>query len=231
MRSLPLPEVRPLTVAHRAANDLARLREAQAAGVDMVEGDLWLYRGRLEVRHLKTLGPVPILWDRWTLATRWTWGLELAEVLAAMRPETGLLLDLKGTDRRLPDAVAEAVAERGRDVTVAVCSRNWALLEPFNGRPEVTVVHSVGSLAELRRVAGWLTGHGQHAVSVHQRLLTPEVIRVLKERARAVLTWPVNSEGPARRLLAWGVDGIISDDLDLLRRAVSCREAGGGGLA
>src|SRR5689334_1876625 len=37
---------RPLAIAHRAANGLARLREAQQAGIDVLECDVWLYRGR-----------------------------------------------------------------------------------------------------------------------------------------------------------------------------------------
>jgi glycerophosphoryl diester phosphodiesterase len=46
--------VRPrLVVAHRAGNDLARLRAALDAGADLVEADIHAFRGRLEVRHHK----------------------------------------------------------------------------------------------------------------------------------------------------------------------------------
>ena len=58
----------PFLVAHRAGNDLALLRRAEERGITHVEADLHLFRGRLEVRHLKTVGPLPILWDQWTLA-------------------------------------------------------------------------------------------------------------------------------------------------------------------
>lgn len=44
----------PLAIAHRAGNDLRALGAAARAGVDLIEADIWPWRGRLEVRHLKT---------------------------------------------------------------------------------------------------------------------------------------------------------------------------------
>ena len=49
-------------------------------GADLVEADVRLYRGRLEVRHLRTVGPLPILWDRWQLAAPRRRRLQLAEL-------------------------------------------------------------------------------------------------------------------------------------------------------
>ena len=61
----------PLLIAHRAGNDPAHLRAAEDAGADVIEADLHLWRGRLELRHLKTAGPLPVYWDRWALAPPW----------------------------------------------------------------------------------------------------------------------------------------------------------------
>ena len=61
----------PLIVAHRAGNHLDKLAEAFALGVDYAETDVWLHRGRLEVRHEKTLGPLPLLYDRGRLFPGW----------------------------------------------------------------------------------------------------------------------------------------------------------------
>ena len=52
-----------LAIAHRAGNSLTELRQAAALGVDAIECNVH-ERGRLEVRHLKTAGPLPFLWDR-----------------------------------------------------------------------------------------------------------------------------------------------------------------------
>ena len=108
------PGMRPFVVAHRAGNDLDRLQRAQELGLGVVEADLHLYAGRIEVRHLKTLGPLPVLWDRWTLASPWAPRLRLDRLLASVRPGTELMLDLKGRDRRLPALVAAALESTRR---------------------------------------------------------------------------------------------------------------------
>ena len=82
----PVSATEPLTVAHRAGNDLAALREACSAGVDLVEADLRYHRGRLEVRHLKTMGPVPLLWDRWSSPHPGTARFFLQDLLPVRRP-------------------------------------------------------------------------------------------------------------------------------------------------
>ena len=73
-------------VAHRAGNDLARLQEAERLGVALVEADVRLWRSRLEVRHLKTVGPLPILWDRWRLANPFARRIELRDLLGQRAP-------------------------------------------------------------------------------------------------------------------------------------------------
>ena len=99
-----------ILVAHRAANTPATLRAAQGA-VDAVEADVHLFRGRLEVRHAKTVGPVPLLWERWYLLPRDTPRPLLGDLLAAAESlDTALMLDLKGPDPRMAGAVARAVA-------------------------------------------------------------------------------------------------------------------------
>src|SRR5688572_32073782 len=122
--------LRPFVVAHRAGNDLDRLRSAAALGLPLAEADVHLHRGRLEVRHLKTAGPLPVLWDRWKLASARAPRLELETLLSAGAGGPELMLDLKGHDRQLPGRLLRALAltEPGRRVTV--CSQDWSLLEP-----------------------------------------------------------------------------------------------------
>src|SRR4051812_45642760 len=107
----------PFIVAHRAGNDLDLLRRAESVRPRLIEADVHLFRGRLEVRHLKTLGPLPVLWDRWYLAPPGTPRLELHQVLAAAGPETALMLDLKG-GARLARRVAGALEGRRGPVSV-----------------------------------------------------------------------------------------------------------------
>ena len=202
------PAPAPFIVAHRAGNDLARLRAAEAPELPLVEADVHLFAGRLEVRHRKTVGPIPILWDRWELAPPWAPRLRLEELLAAAAPGTELMLDLKGHDRRLPGRVLAAIEAAGLPSRLTVCSQDWRLLEPLAGLPEIRVVHSVGNgrqLARLRRLPGTLAG-----VSIHERLLDAGIVADLRRRAALVLSWPVESGVQARRLVGWGVQGLIS---------------------
>jgi len=204
----------PFVVAHRAGNDLGILRRAEALAPRLVEADLHLRRGRVEVRHLKTMGPVPLLWDRWRLAPGWTPRLQLEALLTAAAPGTELMLDLKGRDVRLSRRVADALAG-ARPSRVTVCARNWALLEPLRDLPGVRLVHSVGSRRQLRALRRRFAG-GLGGVSVHRDLLDPATVADLQRRAEFVITWPVSTLDEARALGDWGVDGVITERFDAL---------------
>jgi glycerophosphoryl diester phosphodiesterase len=209
----------PFLVAHRAGNDLERLRAAEALGLPLIEADVHLFAGRLEVRHRKTVGPIPILWDRWELAPPWAPRLMLDELLAAAAGGDELMLDLKGHDRRLPGRVLEAVESSPLSGRITVCSQDWRLLEPLAAHPEIRVVHSVGNarqLARLRRNPRPLAG-----ISIHERLLDAAVVEDLRRRAGLVLSWPVESVAQARRLIGWGVDGLISRSFEQLAAELS----------
>jgi len=215
----------PFVVAHRAGNDLAMLRHAEGLAPRLVEADLHLRRGRVEVRHLKTMGPVPLLWDRWRLAPGWTPRLELRALLAAAAPSTELMLDLKGRDVRLSRRVAEALACELRAPRVTVCARNWALLEPLVGCEDVRLVHSVGSRRQLRALRRRFAGRRLEGISIHRDLLDASTVADLRTRADVVMTWPVASPDEARALAGWGVNGVITERFDALVPALAHRSA------
>jgi glycerophosphoryl diester phosphodiesterase len=212
----------PFVVAHRAGNDLERLRAAEALRLPLVEADVHLFAGRLEVRHRKTVGPIPILWDRWEVAPPWAPRILLADLLSEAAPDTELMLDLKGHDGRLPDRVATAIESCRMPGRVTVCSQDWSLLEPFRDRADVRVVHSVGNarqLAALRR----RHEDGLAGISIHRRLLDNAVVADLLRRAELVLSWPIESVEQARRLTGWGVRGLISQSFERLVPALEGR--------
>lgn len=220
----PVSATEPLTVAHRAGNDLAALREACSAGVDLVEADVRYHRGRLEVRHLKTMGPVPLLWDRWALTPAWTSRFLLQDLLPVTPPDCELMLDVKGGGEEFPRDVVRVVRELMPNRGYSVCSQFWNLLEAFHEDPHARIVHSIGSRRMLREVLPRLEGHRSDSVSIHMKLLTPAVVEDLLQRVSLIMTWPVNRESDLRRLQSWGVNGFISDRLDLLRMLVAERE-------
>jgi glycerophosphoryl diester phosphodiesterase len=215
----------PVVVAHRAANSLVTLRAAEGIGVDVVEADVWLHRGRLEVRHSKTAGPLPVLWDRWSLERLPAAPFELAALLEALTPGTRLMLDLKGNNQRLPDAVACVRREVLPDQRLLVCSQNWAQLERFRPYPNIDLVHSIGNRRQLAFAWGRLAGSGFDAVSIHARMLTPDLVARLQRLVSGIITWPINTPAQLRHVLDLGVDGFTSDNLTLMQTFLETRGA------
>jgi hypothetical protein len=201
----------PFLVAHRAGNRLADLRAAERLRSALVEADVRFYRGRLEVRHLKTVGPLPVFWDRWQVVAPWRPRLQLPELLAATSAKTELVLDLKGRNERLATRALAAIEPYLGRRRFTVCARRWSLLDAFAGHP-VRRVHSVGNARQLRRLLSRFAGARLDGVSIHERLLDTESISSLRAIAEVVMTWPVNQPERARELLRLGVDGLITDD-------------------
>jgi glycerophosphoryl diester phosphodiesterase len=208
--ALPWGDV-PFLVAHRAGNhlDLLRAAEAEHRGA-IVEADVYLFRGRLEVRHLKTVGPLPLFWDRWELASPWRRRLQLGELLEAAAPTTELMLDLKGKDPRLAERVVEAIEPYLGTRRLTICARAWPLLEGFEGLA-VRRVHSVRTKRQLRALIQRASATRIEGVSIHERLLDLAAVTELRRVAGVVMTWPVNDVARATELIRLGVDGLISD--------------------
>jgi glycerophosphoryl diester phosphodiesterase len=204
------PDGAPLVVAHRAGNRLDALRASEASGVTFVEADVNLFRGRLEIRHLKTVGPFPLYWDRWELAPPWRSPLLLEALLEAAAPTTELMLDLKGRKPRIAERVIEAIEPYLGNRQLTIAARHWPLLEQFAGLP-VRRLHSVRTEQQLRALIGRAAGAPVDGVSIHERLLDSHAVAELRRIAGVVMTWPVNDAVRGRELLRLGVDGLISD--------------------
>jgi len=219
-----LPQHRPLAIARRAGNDIRFAQKAFELGCDMVETDVWRYRERLELRHLKTMGPIPLLWDRWTLRPGWTSRLKLRDLLEATPVDKLLFLDLKGTDLHLAHAIVDDIRVHQPERQIVLCGRTWAQLDEVVNESHVTVFYSVGSDEELATVWSRLEQMTWPAVSIHSRYLTEELMRRFKETNTTVVTWAVNDYEHARRLHEIGVDGFTSDNLDMLAHIAEERE-------
>lgn len=202
---------RPLVIAHRGANQLGSL----PPGADILEADIWAYRGRHEVRHLKTMGPIPLLWDRWQLAPGWKPRPDLVEHFESLPPSVPVLLDLK---RAVDVAALTALLERWRERPIAVCSQYWHHLPAFE-RLDVSIVYSLANERQLRKLPAALRGRRCDGVSVHARLLSRRTMLQLRDLAPAVLSWPVTA-WDVPWALAFGLDGLIADDPLSVRAAV-----------
>jgi glycerophosphoryl diester phosphodiesterase len=215
-----------LAIAHRAGNSLAGLRAATELGADVIECDVNHSGGRLEVHHLKTMGPLPFLWDLWELRSARTPQLGLAELLTAAREGTTFMLDLKGSSPAVGAAVVETLHEHAPGRPVMVCTRHWPALEPFRGVEWVRPVRSARTRSEFSALKQSIEDDAPHGVSVHLSLLDAATVAELHDRVEVVMTWPVNTPAALSKVSSWagsGKVGVISDELPVLRQLLSTR--------
>ncbi|MCW2622804.1 MAG: glycerophosphodiester phosphodiesterase [Frankiales bacterium] len=221
-----------LAIAHRAGNSLSALQAACAVGVDVLEADVHMRGGLLEVRHHKSLGPLPWLWDRhgsrsypWP-GDRWdlvpaAGQLLLADLLEAAEGGATLMLDLKGVGRVGP-AVVRALHERVPSAPVIVCARWWPSVDAFAGCEWARPVLSARGPRELARLRRRLaSGRVPYGVSVHRSLLDRRLVEELRADVEVVMTWPVNDRQALAEVLRAGVNGVISDEPEILRAVVA----------
>ena len=219
---------RPILVAHRGGNSRRLLRAAIAAGVDWIEVDLWWHFGRIVARHDPAVWRLPLTYGRWRVAVAPLRLITLDELLDAIAgTPIRLLLDLKGRAADLPGALATALQRRDALPRVALCSQEWGPLDA--ARRLEPALHVFFSLGREEHVPAYLdrlaAGAAPPFTSISHRLLTPDRVAELHRHGVTMIAWTVNQPARARELVSWGVDGITSDSLGLLR---SLREQGTG---
>ncbi|KRF11008.1 glycerophosphodiester phosphodiesterase [Nocardioides sp. Soil796] len=213
-----------LAIAHRAGNSLTGLHEANRLGVDVIECDIHRHRNRLEATHLKSAGPFPFLWDRWELVPVTAPRLGLRELLEADRHGTTFMLDLKGIGTGVGAAVARLLGTRGHRRPVLVCGRNWRAVEEVAVLEHVQPVLSARNARELGGLWEKVGGGRIHGVSVHNSLLDGAVVAELRRHVEVVMTWPINDLTMLDLMVDIGVNGIISDELEVLAEVVRRRD-------
>jgi glycerophosphoryl diester phosphodiesterase len=178
----------------------------------MIELDVHVHRGRVEVRHEKVLWPTSRLWERWFLLPRGASGVAIEDVLDALGPEPPLMLDLKCFT---PWAARRIRAAAGETRSLTVSTRSWWILRAFSDRPATVLLRSCNAPWQLS-LAKRLPGLSDRAgIVVHQRLLDPAEVGDIRSLTSLLFTWAVRSVDRAKVLTDAGVTGLIVDDLDL----------------
>lgn len=154
-----------------------------------------------------------------------------ADVLAAWR-EARVIVELKDEDPRLADAVVAVV--RRADAASRICLGSFhhpVLARARRLAPELT---TGASLPEARRLliraqVRWPFTRSApfRALQVppvrgRVRVVTPRFVRQAHQERACVQVWTVNTPEDVTRLLAMGVDGVISDRPDI---AIAARDA------
>jgi glycerophosphoryl diester phosphodiesterase len=197
------------------ANTLRSFALAAELGVDMLEFDVRLWRGRLVLAHTVLDAPRAGC-------------LELEPALAWLAAELDerleLVVDLKspGTERAVLDALARHRL-LGRSF---VASQQRSILRRVRElEPEVrTGISVAGRMSRrLQRWGDWRDevvaelSAGRHAaLMVHHRLASSELVERVRDTGAQIHAWTVRGAGDAAALARLGVDGIVTTDPRLL---------------
>lgn len=227
-----------LNIAHRGAsgrfpeNTLSAFRAAIEAGADMCELDVRLSRdGVMVVIHDDTVdrttngsGTVArMTFDELRrLSAGARFGSEfndqkiptLDDVFAVMNGRCGLNIELKafGVERH----VCEAIRSHGAFATSIVSAFDWDALRHIHYMEPAIRIGLLASRWPARLLAA---ATEIEAYSIHPRhdLVTEDLCIAAHQRGLSVYTWTVDDPAVMRRLIAEGVDGIMTNYPDRLR--------------
>jgi glycerophosphoryl diester phosphodiesterase len=195
-------------VAHNAGDDLRQATEAVAYGVDAIEIDVRDAGGELFASHD---APVPLLED---LVFH---GPSLAEAWNVARLRDTVLLHLKEGSPRYLGELRDFLASRPLARVIVQTSDAQTLRVLRRTNPSIQrllLIFTGGELAALRhdrRTLELIDG-----VSVRENLLTATSQSWLKRRGLLTFAWTVNDERRMNELVARGVDGLITERLDMM---------------
>lgn len=240
------PRGRALAIAHRGAsreapeNTLAAFRRALDAGAPAIECDVQRTRdGRLVVIHDQTVdrttdgrGAVAALtfeeirrldaggWFGPAFAGERVPSLD--EVLDLVRGRAFALLEIKNGPmfyEGIEAQVADALRRGGMSDAVLVMSFDHPAVRTVRAAaPEVaTAIIYSGRLLDA---AGAARAADADALCPGWGLVTGGVVADAHDAGLGVFPWTIDKEAAMRRCLAWGVDGVTSNDVRLLAQVV-----------
>jgi glycerophosphoryl diester phosphodiesterase len=232
---MPAPK-RVVRIAHAYGNNRPALAKALAADCDMIEVDMWYRGGDIRIHHERRMSWLPVLYDRnlrghpmgpfavnvgryFVRPDIRT--LRLDELLSTVAGRKRLLLDVKGHyDSPDLNGYVEMLVRQIRDhhaeSWVAICGQTYSVLHRIREvAPDLEVRYSIEQPYQWERLLALLE-HGVRQVCMAYGFIDAEKARLMEERGVDLYCWTVDDWDAARRLVAQGVDGIISNDLSLL---------------
>ncbi len=235
-----LASARPLVFAHRGGsalapeNTLAAFDRGLAAGADGLELDVRLSRDAIVVVHHDALlnrttrgsGPVGARTAA-ELA-----GLEVPTLRQVFEryPHTRIIVELKEESADLARAVVEEVQRASAVDRVCLGSFSTRALKTVRSLDRSIATSAGRNEVRLALYRSWVNlSPGRAPYQAFQvpetsgttRVVSPRFIRLAHKAGLQVQVWTVDDPSDMRRLLAWGVDGIISDRPDLAATVVA----------
>lgn len=222
----------PLVIAHRGAsliapeNSLAAIEAALALGADVIELDVHasadgvavLIHDRALIRTTGRDGQV----DSFEAATLGPWGVpRLADAVAMIEGrDATLCLEFKDGEYRDAAIAASWLAAQFDLFDLhrrAVANVPLAVAAELRRRePRIRLVVDcetrAGDAAEADALAAALAATGAHAVEYEESRVTAAAVRACHRLALPVWAWTANLPADWDRLIACGVDAILTDD-------------------
>ena len=205
LTGLPAPL---LVVGHNAGDELVTAADAVAFGVGAVEIDIRDVDGELSASHDQ---PLPWLQE---IAFRGP-SLNRSWRIASLRPT--VLLHLKDHSDAFVARVAQFLAHRPPRRLVIQASSVATLASVRRRIPQaerLLLIFNRGELASVRRsttIDGVADG-----LSVRASLVTPAAQQWARGRGLRLFAWTVNDLPRLERLIRGGLDGVMTDNLDLM---------------
>lgn len=223
-----------MVFAHRGGstlgpeNTIVAFDRGLAAGADGLELDVRLSRDTIAVVHHDAL------LDRTTAARgplRHRTAAELADVgvptlreVLARYPRTPVIIELKEDGPALACAVVDDVRRAG--AMDCVCLGSFSLSALRAARKAAPNIPTSGARFEVRMAlyrswCGISPGRVPYRafqvpeISGDTRVVSPAFIKLAHTAGLVVQVWTVDEPDDIRRLLSWGVDGVISDRPDV----------------
>ena len=224
------PPNHPLVIGHRGArghvaeNTLPSIKRAMELGVNGIEidifrcasGELVVFhdrsldrltdsKGSIENLTLDSIRKIDVL-DGYSIPT-------LDEVLDLIAGEVFLNIELKGINTAiLTDSILKTKFEKGiwNSDKIIISSFNWKELEVFyevNKQVQIAILTDDDPLDALP-IAKKLTAS---AINPNYKYLTAENVSKIQKEGFKVYTWTVNEKEAINAMIAFGVEGIITD--------------------
>jgi glycerophosphoryl diester phosphodiesterase len=226
-----MPQIR--RVGHRGAgglepqNTIRSFERAIALGVDMVETDVRQSRdGALVLAHDEEIrrsrasaqGAAERVVAEHDLETLRSVDLghgeripTLAEALEVVRGRCGLMIDLKGEGFEAETVAAIQASGLPCDQVVVPGGSEHSRARLRHLDPNIPLSLSLDVEWDDRITPEFIARIDTDAVTWHHRLITPERVARLHDRGLFVYTWTVDDLDTMRRMIAAGVDGIITN--------------------
>ena len=171
----------PITIAHTGGNSANHLEMSKLAGVDFVEADIRLYRGKLSVTHGDNLPPPVIDYGIRFLGLGKSVPLVAEIIEHSANNHQRLFLDLKEESPNSTDHVVKTVNKFGLSERTAYTGK-WAALDRISHKTKKngSLFYSIDNEEQLFSFMDEQTARQAQGVSLNFTLAREDVVKDLR---------------------------------------------------